>query len=158
MGHNPVSILIVDDDEVSVLSMKRTIRNLSLDNPVRVAGDGLDALEILRRPEGPDHLPHPYIVLLDLNMPRMTGHEFLQEVRLDPGLKSTVVFVLSTSSSPDDIQRAYGSQAAGYFVKDGSAQNLRAAFDVLGAYSEVAVLPDPTSQAPRRGGADLRPG
>jgi len=142
MPHKPVSFLIVDDDVVSIMSMKRTITKLRLLNPVKEARDGIEALEILRNTNQPEGLQSPFIVILDLNMPRMSGHELMKEVRSDPALRDTVIFVMSTSDSPVDVQNAYAANAAGYILKDGSPNSFREALTLLGAYSEVVVLPE----------------
>lgn len=141
MEHQPVSFLIVDDDVVSVMSMQRMFKKLRLLNPVHVAGDGLEALEVLRKKNTPGALQSPFIVVLDLNMPRMTGLEFLKELRDDPSLLDTTVFVMSTSDSPRDIEEAYRAHVAGYILKDGSPDSFREALELLGTYSEIVRLP-----------------
>lgn len=142
MKPQPVSFLIVDDDVVSVMSMQRMFKKLRLVNPVLVAGDGLEALEILRQANAPEGgLQSPFIVILDLNMPRMTGHEFLKEIRDDPNLLDTTVFVMSTSDSPRDIEEAYRAHVAGYILKDGRPDTFRDALELLGTYSEIVRLP-----------------
>ena len=83
----------------------------------------------------------PFIVTLDLSMPRMGGLEFLEQIRKDPVLKKTVVFVVTTSDSPDDIESAYGQNVAGYIVKDNPTETLRNALSMLKEYSQLVVLP-----------------
>lgn len=141
MKPQPVSFLIVDDDVVSVMSMQRMFKKLRLVNPVQIAGDGLEALDILRQANAPGGLQSPFIVVLDLNMPRMTGHEFLKEIRDDPSLLDTTVFVMSTSDSPRDIEDAYRAHVAGYILKDGRPDTFRDALEMLGTYSEIVQLP-----------------
>lgn len=141
MTHPTVSFLIVDDDVVSVMSMQRMFKKLRLLNPVLVASDGIEALDILRRSNTRGGIQSPFIVILDLNMPRMTGHEFLKEIRDDPNLTDTTVFVMSTSDSPRDIEDAYKAHVAGYILKDGQADSFRDALGLLGTYSEIVRLP-----------------
>jgi CheY-like chemotaxis protein len=81
-----VNILLVEDDEVDVMAVKRALRELRIANPFFRAADGIDGLEMLRGLNGKKKLPRPYVVLLDLNMPRMDGLEFLDELRRDPEL------------------------------------------------------------------------
>ncbi|RUP22418.1 response regulator, partial [Methylobacterium sp.] len=76
-----VNILLVDDDEVDVQGLKRAFKKSKIGNPITVARDGIEALEILRGQNGRERLPKPHLVLLDLNMPRMNGIEFLEAVR-----------------------------------------------------------------------------
>ncbi|MEM1398867.1 MAG: response regulator [Pseudomonadota bacterium] len=139
--YQEVEFLIVDDDDVSVTSIKRAMKQLRLLNPVRVASDGVEALEILRGEAGQDRLTPPFIVLLDLRMPRMGGHEFLEELRNDERLKQTVVFILTTSVSPDDISRAYQKNVAGYVVKAAPYESMKDTLELLDQFSRVVVLP-----------------
>ena len=136
-----VTFLIVDDDEVSVMSIERAIRKLRLTNPVEVASDGLIALERLRAP-GRNGVRSPFIILLDLNMPRMGGLEFLAQVRRDEDLKDSVVFVMTTSDAPDDIAAAYAKKVAGYIVKDDAVGSMRRAMEMLGVYTQIVRLPE----------------
>jgi CheY-like chemotaxis protein len=112
------SVLLVDDDDVAAEAVVRGLRKHSMDCSVVIAEDGRAALEILRGAHERS-ISKPYLVLLDLNMPRMNGIEFLRELRLDPALKGTVVFVLTTSGADADRARAYNENVAGYMVKSG---------------------------------------
>jgi CheY-like chemotaxis protein len=106
-------ILLVDDDEIDVMNVQRAFERNRITNPVHVAGNGLEALQQLRAGAiGPRRL-----VLLDLNMPRMNGIEFLRAVRADPALQSTSVVVLTTSNEERDKVEAYKLNVAGYLVK-----------------------------------------
>lgn len=138
----PVKFLIVDDDQVSVMGIKRVLKRQRILNPVVVAKDGKHALDILRGDCGEDKLVSPYLVTLDLNMPRMNGFEFLEAVRQDPRLHRVVVFVLSTSDAPTDVAAAYESNIAGYIVKDALGESLPKALRMINAYSEIVQLPE----------------
>ena len=142
LKYQDVHLLIVDDDEISIRAIHRAISKMKLVNPVRVAHDGRHALEILRGEAGEAKLAPPYIVLLDINMPRMNGHEFLAEIRNDDWLRRSVVFILTTSDAPDDVRRAYGKNVAGYVVKDDLFESLKRTLEVVDAFSRVVVLPD----------------
>jgi len=112
---NPVlNILLVEDDEVDVMNVKRAFEKNHITNPLFVAGNGLEALEKLRNGEVPQDRR---IVLLDLNMPRMNGIEFLRRLRSDPALAATPVIVLTTSNNDHDKIEAYNLNVAGYLVK-----------------------------------------
>jgi CheY-like chemotaxis protein len=110
------SVLLVDDDDVAAEAVVRGLRKHSMHCPIVIAEDGSAALQILRGTHE-RKIAKPYIVLLDLNMPRMNGIEFLRELRLDNALKGTVVFVLTTSGAEADRSRAYDQNIAGYMVK-----------------------------------------
>ena len=137
-----IPILIVDDDQVSVMAIKRAMKQMNLSNPLRVASDGLQALEILRGEAGLAQLAPPYIVLLDINMPRMNGHEFLGEIRNDPKLNRALVFVLTTSDAPEDIARAYDRNIAGYIIKDDILTPFNRTLEVVDLYARVIVFPN----------------
>jgi CheY-like chemotaxis protein len=92
------TVLLVDDDDVDVVAITRAFKALRIANPMVTARDGLEALDILRGSNGRDALRAPYLVLLDLHMPRMGGVKFLTELRDDPGLCQTLVFVMTTSA------------------------------------------------------------
>ena len=113
-GLNTLNILLVEDDEVDVMNVTRAFEKAHIANPVFVAGNGIEALQKLRNGEIPNHRR---LVLLDLNMPRMNGIEFLRELRRDPDLCQTVVVVLTTSAQERDKFDAYGLNIAGYLVK-----------------------------------------
>lgn len=137
----PATFLIVDDDEICVMALRRAIKQQGLINPVRIASDGLAALQHLQGVvEERGRLP-PYIVMLDLSMPRMGGLEFLERVRADPSLKRLVVFVLTTSDARSDIDMAYENHVAGYIVKADATATFRNTVELLSEYSKLIVLP-----------------
>jgi CheY-like chemotaxis protein len=109
-----LNILLVEDDEVDVMNVRRAFAKSHIMNPLFVAGDGVEALEKLRRGEVPKNRR---LVLLDLNMPRMNGVEFLRELRQDPELRATPVVVLTTSNDDRDKIEVYNLNVAGYLVK-----------------------------------------
>ncbi len=126
VAHQDVTILIVDDDELDIRGIRRGLTRQQMCNPVFVASDGQEALDLLRGVNGRERLPRPYLILLDLNMPRMNGIQFLEELRRDAELDGSIVFVLTTSNSDDDKLAAYKQQVAGYFVKaDAGAELLK---------------------------------
>ena len=139
--YEEVRFLIIDDDDVSVMSIQRAIKKQKLVNPQSVARDGQEALEILRGDAGKNKILPPYIIILDLNMPRMNGIEFLEEVRKDPLLHRAVIFVLTTSEAPDDIASAYDKNIAGYIVKESASETFADALSMIESYSRLVVLP-----------------
>jgi CheY-like chemotaxis protein len=133
-----VNILLVEDDSVDVMNLKRAFSRNNITNPVYVAQDGLDALEKLRNGT---FNPLPRIVLLDLNMPRMNGIEFLRELRKDEELKSLSVFVMTTSNEDKDKIDAYNLNVAGYIVKPISFEKFLAAVATLKTYWQLLEFP-----------------
>ena len=141
MKGNTVHILLVDDDKVDVMAVKRSFRELKIANPVVEAGNGIEALERLRGQNGYEKVPSPCLVLLDLNMPRMGGIEFLQELRRDEELRGTLVFVMTTSSAEDDRALAYDKNVAGYVLKHHPGQSFLEAISMLEHYWRVIEFP-----------------
>ncbi len=110
----PTNIILIDDDDIDVMNVRRAFEKGHLTNPLFVASDGLEGLALLRS----DRVPrHRRIVVLDLNMPRMNGLEFLRELRADPALAATPVIVLTTSNHERDRLEAYQLGIAGYLLK-----------------------------------------
>ena len=136
-----VNILLVEDDEVDVMAVKRALKELKIANPVFRVADGIAALEILRGENGKGPLPLPFIILLDLNMPRMGGLEFLDELRGDPILQRSIVFVMTTSTAEDDRFRAYDRHIAGYVLKSSCARTFLEAVTMLEHYWRVIEFP-----------------
>ena len=109
-----LNILLVDDDQVDVLTVERAFEKAHTKNRLFIARDGIEALEMLRG----DAIPRERrLVLLDLNMPRMNGIELLRALRNDPKLKHTAVVVMTTSTDDRDRLEAYKQRIAGYVVK-----------------------------------------
>jgi CheY-like chemotaxis protein len=136
------TILLVDDDEVEAEAIRRAFRQSKLMNPLLHVTDGLSALELLRGASGVAPLPKPYIILLDINMPRMNGLEFLYDLRQDSDLKDSVVFVLTTSTSSQDKVFAYEQQIAGYILKQNVGQDFVNALLLLNDSQPPVVFSD----------------
>ena len=112
-----VTLLLIDDDDVDIRAVQRGFRKHRISNPIVVAHDGQEGLDVLRGANGRERLPRPFVILLDLKMPVMNGQEFLDTIREDPELRTSIVFILTTSDDDRDKLRAYESQIAGYVVK-----------------------------------------
>lgn len=136
-----VSVLLVDDDDVDVMAVKRAFRKAKIANPLVVARDGLEALAMLRGEDGQEPVPRPFIIVLDLNMPRMDGFEFLSELRKDPKLRDSVVFVLTTSKADEDRAASYDMNVAGYIVKSEVGDGFLNVTQLLDSYWRVVLLP-----------------
>ncbi len=146
--NNTVNILLVEDDELDAESLQYSFKKKRIANPIQVACDGLEALEILRGENDHEQIPSPFMILLDLNMPRMNGIEFLEAIRNDEELKKTVVFVLTTSDDDRDVLAAYDNQVAGYMVKSRVGEDFMEMINMLDHYWRVIELPSGQTRAP----------
>jgi CheY-like chemotaxis protein len=131
------TLLVVEDDEVDFKLLMRSFAQRKISNAVVRAKDGLDALEKIQNEE----VSKPFIVLLDLNMPRMNGREFLTEIRKDPLHADTVVFLITTSSDSKDIKESFAQHAAGYFLKDNVDGSIDKIVEVIDGYWQIVILP-----------------
>ncbi len=138
MNDKQIQIMLIEDDEVDVLTVRRALQQTRITNPLYTASDGEDALEKLRSGEvSLDGL----LLLLDLNMPRMSGIEMLQSLRKDPDLKHLPVVVLTTSDDERDKIEAYNLNVAGYIVKPVTFTDFVEAMATLGRYWTLVELP-----------------
>ena len=118
-----LNILLVEDNEGDVEMTRRAFKESKPACTISVANDGVEALDFLSRRENFTAAPAVQLILLDLNMPRMGGKEFLEKVKTDTVLKAIPVVMLTSSQSPDDIRACYERHASAYVVKpfDGKA-------------------------------------
>ncbi len=139
MSHNrnEITLLLIEDDDIDAMSIRRALGKANIGNNLIRACDGLEALEMLRS----DKVPSPYIILLDLQMPRLNGLEFLKEIRKDPKLDKSVVFVLTTSKDDEDIAASYKNYIAGYFVKDQVGEEFLDIVKMLKGYWKIVLFP-----------------
>jgi CheY-like chemotaxis protein len=131
------SILLVEDDDIDAMSVERAFKRMQVANSVVRAKDGIEALKILRDGD----MRRPYLVLLDLNMPRMGGLELLEIIRNDAKLSSNVVFVLTTSKDDEDKLAAYEQHVAGYIVKESLDKGFDPLVSMLDHYWKLVELP-----------------
>jgi len=137
MDPRELHILLVDDDEVDVMNVQRAFQRNRMTNPMHVASNGIEALERLR--DG--SIPPRRLILLDLNMPRMNGIEFLRELRADPALHSSSVVVLTTSNEERDKLEAYELNVAGYLLKPVTFGNFVDVMAALNKYWTLVEMP-----------------
>ena len=133
-----LNILLVEDDEVDVMNVERAFKKNHISNPLFVAGNGLEAWERLRSGVVPRERR---IVLLDLNMPKMNGIEFLRELRKDAELRHTTVVVLTTSNAERDKIDAYDLNVAGYLLKPVTFSNFCEVMAALNKYWTLVEMP-----------------
>lgn len=137
MNEQALEILLVEDDEVDIMNVKRAFKKNNISNTLHIAKNGLEALTLLRgnKAEGVEKLnPMPKVILLDLNMPKMGGLELLKEIRNDPHLKILSVFVMTTSDEESDKVAAYNLNVAGYILKPLSFERFVQAVSILNHY------------------------
>ncbi|MCA9664741.1 MAG: response regulator [Myxococcales bacterium] len=133
-----LSILLVEDDQLDVRTVKRAFRENNMTNPLHVASDGVEALQMLRSGQlAPDNL----LLLLDLNLPRMDGLELLRELRADAHLRRLPVVVLTTSADENDRVTAFDLNVAGYIIKPVTFAAFVLAMATLGKYWSLVELP-----------------
>lgn len=138
MDEHPLNILLVDDDEVDVMTVKRAFSRANITNKLYVATDGIEALNLLR---GDGIPPSRRLMLLDLNMPRMSGIELLREIRADPVLHALTVVVLTTSNEDRDRVEAYELNVAGYLVKPVTFHAFAEVMSTLNKYWTLMEMP-----------------
>lgn len=137
----PLNILLVEDDDGDAKAVRRALDKAKIANPVVRAIDGLDALDILRGQNGKEKLAQPYMLLVDINMPRMDGLTLIRELRKDPDLNKTVAFILTTSKREQDKDAAYALNVAGYIVKETLGEDFEVLSNLLGYYHLIVDLP-----------------
>jgi len=130
-------ILLVEDDDVDVMTVERALKDLNIKNQLVNKADGEEALEYLRT----NGNKKPCIILLDLNMPKMNGIEFLKFVKADKSLKKIPVVVLTTSSQQRDIVESFKLSAAGYIVKSIDYAKFVKAISAVNLYWTLSELP-----------------
>ncbi|WP_343694349.1 response regulator [Flavobacterium sp.] len=108
------NILLIDDDELDTISVERSLKKLEIEYILHTAYNGLEALKLLRNENNP---LVPDVILLDINMPKMNGIEFLKILRTDKSLKDLKVFIMTTSSESNDRTTAEGLGISGYIIK-----------------------------------------
>ena len=141
MEVNGVTLLLVEDDAVDAEAIQRAFRQERIANPFVVVRDGVEALAALRGEGGAPEVPHPHVVLLDVNMPRMNGIEFLEALRGDPALHRTVVFMLTTSDREEDKLAAYDNHVAGYILKSRAGADFLEVIKLLRVYWRLVEFP-----------------
>jgi two-component system, chemotaxis family, response regulator Rcp1 len=112
-----VHVLLVEDDPGDVLIAREALRAGAVDSRLDVVSDGVEALAFLRNENGYADAARPDLILLDLNLPRMSGHEVLAEVKSDPELRRIPVVVLTTSQAHEDIAKSYDLHASVHVSK-----------------------------------------
>lgn len=132
------SILLVEDDEIDRMTVERALREIHVTNVLATVENGEQALEYLRDPAN----RKPGIILLDLNMPRMNGVEFLQVMRSDESLKRIPVIVLTTSKDEQDRLNTFDLGVAGYMIKPVDYMQFVEVVRTINLYWTLSELPE----------------
>jgi len=135
----PVNILLVEDDEIDVKAFQRAFKKLNITNPLQVARDGKEGLDFLEAHAGSEDMPS--LVILDINMPRMSGLELLKKIRSDERLRHLVIFMLTTSNDERDKFEAYDLNVAGYMLKTDMGRGFQRAIELVDNYWRVIEFP-----------------
>lgn len=138
MMNSKKPILLVEDDKVDAMTVKRSLRDIHVTNRLLLAGNGEDALQYLREP----NIDRPCIILLDLNMPKMNGLEFLQVLKQDTILKKIPVIVLTTSKNEQDKLESFRLGVAGYMIKPVDYQQFVEVVRTINLYWTLSEMPD----------------
>ena len=131
-----VTILLVEDDEIDVKALKWAFDKLKIANPLVVARDGVEAWEMLQE------LPRPYLVITDINMPRMNGIELLRKIRQSEQFRDSIVFALTTSNDEQDKIDAYDLNVAGYMLKTDMGTSFTRAIELIDNFWRVVEFPE----------------
>jgi CheY-like chemotaxis protein len=142
MSSQTLNILHVEDDTVDAMVVQRALGKSNIVHSYTHANNGLEAIDKLRGTGGQQKMGVvPHIIILDINMPKMNGLEFLKELRNDENLKNISVFVLTTSNDEHDKKTAYQYNVAGYILKPVSLENMVSTFTILKDYWALCVYP-----------------
>ena len=141
-AHQPVNIVMVEDDEGHARLIERNIRRAGISNDIKHFLDGTSALEYLfNHQEGPA-LNGPALVLLDLNLPDMSGTDILARIKNEPRMKRTPVVVLTTTDDKVEIQRCYDLGCNVYITKPVNYESFAEAIRQLGLFLAVIQVPE----------------
>ena len=132
-------ILLVEDDHVDAITVRRALRDLNVPNDIVHQLDGEDALEYLRSSDN----KRPCVILLDLNMPRMNGIDFLKIIKNDDELKKIPVIVMTTSKDERDKMESFEFSVAGYIIKSTDYKKFVESLKILNLYWTLSELPYP---------------
>jgi CheY-like chemotaxis protein len=137
----PLNILLVEDDDGDAQAVERAFRKAKWGNSLVRVVDGIAALELLRSPSSKATLCDRRLLLVDLNMPRMNGTQFVSALRADEHLRRLIVFILTTSKREEDKLAAYNLNVAGYIAKATAGENFSNLVNLLDSYSRIVEIP-----------------
>ncbi len=138
---NPIRILLVEDDDGDAKAVERTFLKARIANPIVRALDGIEAMEMLKGRDRQPRLESPYLLLVDLNMPRMNGIQLVTAIREDPDLHDAIIFMLTTSNRAEDKQAAYSLNVTGYILKEKAGEDFLKLFSLVDSYWRIVEMP-----------------
>lgn len=142
MADKPIHILHIEDDHVDRMVVGRVLKKVEGIASIHHASNGEEAFDKLRGTNGQEKLhPFPQIILLDINMPKMNGIEFLQELRSDETLRALSVYMVTTSSDENDLNAAYRYNVAGYILKPVDISHFEGTFRILADFWKLCEFP-----------------
>lgn len=141
INSNPLNIMMVEDDDGDAKALQRAFQKSKIANKILRAVDGIDALDMLRGTNGKEKIASPYILLVDLNMPRMNGIQLVQALREDDSLQKSIVFILTTSKRDEDKVAAYNLNVAGYILKETAGQDFLNLVSLVDCYWRIVEMP-----------------
>ncbi len=143
MGDKKITLLHIEDDSVDKMVVERVLRKMDIISVIHHAGNGEDAINKLKGMNGEEKLtPSPQVILLDVNMPKMNGLEFLKELRSDPELRHISVFMVTTSNDDTDIAGAYEYNVAGYIIKPIDIAHFEGTFKIITDFWRLCEFPN----------------
>lgn len=142
-----IQIVLIDDDDVDVEAVSRLLRLHDLPYTLVTFSNGSEAKNALGGHFGHELMQRPYLILLDLNMPRMNGIELLDWLRTQPHLRRSIVFAFTTSEAQQDCRAAYDRQVAGYLVKSHLGSGYTELVNMLDTYTQSILFPPAVAAA-----------
>jgi CheY-like chemotaxis protein len=138
---NPIRIVLVEDDDGDAKAVERTFLKARIANPIVRARDGVEAMEMLKGSDRQPRIERPYLLLVDLNLPRMNGIQLVTAIREDPDLHETIIFMLTTSNRAEDKQAAYSLNVTGYILKERAGEDFLELFNLMDGYWRIVEMP-----------------
>jgi len=142
MSDKMINILLVEDDEIDIINVRRAFKKNNVTNPLHITNNGIEALEYLHKVHANDPINAPKIILLDLNMPKMGGIDFLKVLRSEESLKNISVFVMTTSNEDNDKVEAFNFNVAGYILKPLSMEQFMEVVCTLNSFWKLCEFPN----------------
>lgn len=137
----PIKILLVEDDDGDARAVERTFKKARIANPITRAIDGVEALDLLKGTHGRTKMHRPYLLLVDLNLPRTNGLELIKTIRADDELHDAVIFVLTTSNRAEDKDSAHAMNVTGYILKENAGEDFLRLFSLVDSYWRIVEMP-----------------